>query len=132
MPTTLTPDIALAHERLYPRVTALLKQVERLAVRHPEQPVPPAILGVARGVFKEGRGILGREVGQWAGRALLSLGGLSVGLGQLVAGLEAFEAENAGFSYDLRCVASEVKDAQMPFSRLKPGGLVRGFAPVNP
>lgn len=127
----LTAATALAHERLYPRVIALLKQVERIAARHPDHPVPEAIRAVAKTLFAETRKILGREVGRMAGTAMADLSALAVGLSQLVAGLEAFEAENASFSYDLRAVAWDVPKAQMPVSRLKPKGLVKGFAPVN-
>lgn len=131
-PTTLTPAIALAHERLYPRVTALLKQVERTAMRHPQAAVPPATLAVAKSLFAEARKILGREAGRIARSATGDLSALALGLGQVVAMLEAFEAANSSFSYELRAVAWDVPKAEMPVSRLKPAGLVKGFAPVNP
>lgn len=131
-PTTLTAAIAVAHERLYPRVTALLKQVERSASRHPEHPVPAATRNIANALFAEARKILGREAGRIAGTATADLSALALGLGQVVAMLEAFEAANSSFSYDLRAVAWDVRNAKMPVSRLKPAGLVKGFAPVNP
>ncbi len=66
-----------------------------------------------------------------AGAAMGDLSALAVGLSQLVAGLEAFEAEHASFSTELRAVAWDVPKARMPVSRLKPKGLVKGFPPVN-
>lgn len=129
---TLTATTALAHERLYPRVTALLKQVERSAVRHPEHPVPATTWAVANTLFAEARKILGREGGLGARGAGADLSALAVGLGQLVAMLEAFEAANSSFSHELRAVAWDVPKVQMPVSRLKPKGMVNGFAPVNP
>ena len=130
--STLTAAIAQAHERLLPRVTALLKQVERSAVRQPQAPVPAATRAVARTLFAEARKILGREAGLLAGAGPADLSALSVGLGQLAAGLEAFEAAHSSYSADLRCVAWDVPGAPLPVSRLKPTGLVKGFAPVNP
>lgn len=94
--TALTPAIALAHERLYPRVTALLKQVERAAARHPQHPVPEATSAVARPLFAEARKILGREAMRIAGPGAADLAGLAVRLGQLKAALEAFSAGQQG------------------------------------
>lgn len=130
--TTLTPAIALAHGRLYPRVTALLKQVERSAARHPEHPVPATTRAVANTLIAEARKILGREALRGAGSAMADLSALAVALSQLVAMLEAFEAAHSSFSYELRALAWDVPKAPMPISRLKPRGLVKGFAPVNP
>ena len=131
-PIPLTAAIALAHERLYPRVTALLKQVERSAGRHPEQPVPSATLGVAKALFVEARKILGAEVVGIARSATGDLSALALGLSQVVAMLEAFEAANSSFSSELRAVTWDVPGGRLPVSRLKPAGLVKGFPPVNP
>ena len=131
-PSTLTPTIALAHERLTPRVTALLKQVERSAARHPEHPVPAATRDMSRNLFGEGRKILGREAGRLARGATGDLSGLALALGQLQAGLMAFEAEHSSFSFELRSVAWDVPGPKLVVSRLKPHGLVKGFPPVNP
>lgn len=128
MPTTLTAAIAQAHERLTPRVTALLKQVERSAVRHPQAPVPPATLAVAITLFAEARKILGREAMRIVGSATGDLSALSVGLGQLVAGLEAFEAEHSGWSAKARCVVWRVEGPVLPVTRLKPPGVEAGPA----
>ena len=130
MPTPLTPATARLHEALYPRVTALLKQVERAAAKHPEQPIPPATLGVARGLFGEARKVLGRAVGPRAGLGFADLGGLSLGLGQLVARLEGFEAAHSGFSKKARCVVWHVAGPVLPVTRLKPPGVEAG--PVAP
>lgn len=128
MPTTLTAAIAQAHERLLPRVTALLKQVERSVARQPRAPVPAATRAVARTLFAEARKILGREAGLIAGSAAADLSALSVGLGQLAAGLEAFEAEHSGWSRTQGAVAWRLENgAERPVSRLRsaadrPGG----------
>lgn len=89
MPNTLTAAIARAHERLLPRITALLKQVERSAGRRPQASVPPATRVVAKALFAEARKIIGRGAGLLAGSTPVDLSALSVGLGQLAARLEA-------------------------------------------
>jgi len=135
---TLTTAIALAHERLYPRVAALLTQVERSAARHPEQPVPAATLAVAKTLFAEARKIIGREAMLVAGTATGSLSGLSIGLGQLKAGLEAFEAANSRFDAKLGRVAWSVAGDPLPVRRHKPavsarpGPPQRRETPVDP
>lgn len=128
--STLTAAIALAHERLYPRVTALLKQVERSAARHPEHPVPATTRAVADTLFAEARKILGREALRGAGSATADLSALAVGLGQLVAMLEAFEAEHSGFSAGAKCVVWRLDEPDdrppRPVTRLKPSGIEAG------
>lgn len=128
---TLTPAIALAHERLYPRVTALVKQVERSAARQPGHPVPPATLEVARTLFGEARKILGREAMRGIGVANGDLSALALGLSQLVAQLEGFEAEHSGFSAKAKCVVWRLEGPPMPVTRLKPAGVEAGPKPVN-
>jgi hypothetical protein len=123
---TLTPAIALAHERLTPRVAALLKQVERSAARHPEHPVPEATRAVAKSLFGEARKILGREAMRIVGAATANLSALSVGLGQLVAMLEAFEAEHSGFSAKAKCVVWRLAGPPLPVTRLEPPGVEAG------
>lgn len=119
----LTVTTALAHERLYPRVTALLKQVERSASRHPAHPVPAATRDLARTLFAEARKILGREAMRTAGSASADLSALAVALGQLVAMLEAFEAANSGFSAKARCTLWRVEGPPLPVTRLLPPGV---------
>ena len=126
MPTPLTAAIALAHERLHPRVNALLRQVERSAARHPEHPIPPATLAVARSLFAEARRILGRGAARLTGNATGSLAALGIALGQLVALLEAFEAENSGFSAKARCIVWRLDGPPQPVLRLKPPGVEAG------
>lgn len=121
--STLTPTTALTHERLFPRVTALLKQVERSASRHPDHPIPPATLTVARTLFAEARKILGRDAARIANTATADLSALSVGLSQLVAGLEAFEAANSGWSARLKCTVWRVEGPPQPVRRLLPPGV---------
>lgn len=118
--STLTPAIALAHERLYPRVTALLAQVEKAAGRHAQQPVPAATLAVAQDLFRGGRKIIGREAARLGGGAAADLGALAVGLGQLRAALEAFEAANSGWSARARCTVWRLDGPPLPVTRLKP------------
>jgi hypothetical protein len=130
MPATLTAATALAHERLCPRVAALLGQVERLAVRHPAQPVPPATLSVAEGLFGEARRVLGREAGG-VGRGADDLGSLAVGLGQLAARLAAFEAAHSGWSPEAGAVVWHV-GGTLPVARLQPRRPVKGVSPPQP
>lgn len=120
-PITLSPATALAHERLYPRVTALTKQVERSAIRHPAGPVPSATIEIARTLFAQARKIVGREAMRGAGGASGDLTALSVGLSQLVAMLEAFEGEHSGFSARAKCVVWRfTTGVERPVSRLRP------------
>jgi hypothetical protein len=128
---TLTPAIAQAHERLYPRVTALLAQVEKLAGRHSQQPVPGAMRDVAKALFAEARKVLGREALRNLGGATADLGALSIGLGQLVAGLEAFEAAHSGWSGRAKCTVWTVEGPVMPVKRLKPAGVEAGQAATS-
>lgn len=76
--------------------------------------------------------MLGAEVVGIGRNSTDDLSALALGLSQLVAMLEAFEAANSSFSYDLRAVAWDVPGSGLPVSRLKPTGLVKGFPPVNP
>jgi hypothetical protein len=126
---TLTPVIAQAHERLYPRVIALLAQVEKLAARRPRDPVPEATLTVARELFGAARKILGRNAARIAGTATADLGALAVGLGQLRAGLEAFEAANSRFVPKLGRVGWNVAGEPLPVARLKPTGPQKAAPP---
>jgi len=118
--TSLTAETALAHERLFPRVVALLKQVERAASRHPDQPVSAATRDAAQSIFAQARTILGREGARNAGSATADLSALSLGLGQLLAGLEAFEAKHSALDPKLGRVAWRVAGAPLPVSRLAP------------
>jgi len=124
--STIAPTIALAHERLTPRVAALLKQVERSAARHPQHPVPEAMGEVAKSLFVEARKILGREVMRFAGTASADLSALSIGLGQLVAELEGFEAAHSGWSAKAKCTVWQVEGPVLPVTRLKPPGVEVG------
>lgn len=100
MPTPLTSSLVAAHERLYPRVVALLKQVDR---GRAGAPVSGETAKLARTLCQQAERVLGAEmqaIGIPGGtasrpRALPDQHGLAVTLGQVVAGLEAFEAEHS-------------------------------------
>ncbi|MDB5538555.1 MAG: hypothetical protein JWQ89_282 [Devosia sp.] len=127
-PTTpLTRETILAHERLHPRIAALLKQVERVAARRPAQPVPEESLKLSRTLCREAAKLLGREgrgIGVPAGPAGPGLdhGGLAVALGQAIAALEAFEAEHSGQSKKLGHAIWQIDGPPMPVTRLLPKG----------
>ncbi len=100
-PTETTPPLTreriALRERLYPRVAALRKQVER-AKGTEAAPVESVRLGrelcgeVARFLGRAGRGIgVPREAG-------IDNAALAIALGQALAGLEAFEGEHARLS----------------------------------
>lgn len=97
--STLTPETILAHERLYPRLASLLKQVERVAAQRPMQPVPTESVKLARELCQEAAQLLGRQ-GRGIGvpRGALDHASLAVALGQALAGLEAFEGAHAQLS----------------------------------
>jgi hypothetical protein len=116
---TITAARVARHESLYPRLAALLKQVERV---RPGEAVPEEVLGVERGLSAEARRVLGREGGVPAlPKAALSYGGLAALCGQAVAALGAFEMRHSGHSTSLKCRVWRVAAAEpMPVSRLLP------------
>jgi hypothetical protein len=128
--TTLTAATALAHERLYPRVAALLKQVERAAARHPGHPVPEATRAVAKPLFAEARKILGREAMRGLSGGAVDSAALGVALERLVAALQAFEAEHSAWSAKAKCAVWRVEGPAMPVARLRPAGAIA--APAIP
>lgn len=146
-PTTLTAEIVAAHERLYPRVAALLKQVERVAGRRVGVGVPDETVALARKLCDEARRLLGREgrgivprVGSGKGAEFSSSGstrgsrprpqngqnpdatGLALALGQAVAGLESFESEHSGWSATAKCTVWQLDGPPLPVARLLPPG----------
>lgn len=120
--STLTRDTILAHERLHPRIAALLKQVERVAARRPTQPVPEESMKLSRELCREAARLLGRDGrGIGVGRGTLDHSGLAVMLGQALAGLEAFEAANSVYSAKHGAVCWMLPEGGMePVSRLRP------------
>lgn len=128
MPTpALTPEIIAAHERLYPRLAALLKQVERVAARRPGAEVTEETGRLARELCREAAKLLGRD-GRGIGLpkpvagAPLDHGGLAIHLGQALAGLEQFEATHSGHSKQLGYAIWQVDGPPMPVTRLLPRG----------
>jgi len=108
-PQSLTPTLIAAHERLYPRLSSLLKQVERVASRVPRAPVPPETAQFARELVGRAAKLLGREgrgiaVPHATPSAPLEHAALAVALGQAVAGLEAFEGAHAMLSLRHRAI----------------------------
>lgn len=129
MPTpALTPEIIAAHERLYPRLAALLKQVERVAARRPGVEVTEETGRLARELCREAARLLGRD-GRGIGLpkpvagAPLDHGGLAIHLGQALAGLEQFEATHSGHSKQLGYAIWQVDGPPMPVTRLLPKGV---------
>lgn len=127
MPTpALTPEIIAAHERLYPRLAALLKQVERVAARRPGAEVTEETGRLARELCREAAKLLGRD-GRGIGLpkpvagAPLDHGGLAIHLGQALAGLEQFEALHSLYVHQHHAVCWQLPGgAFVPVSRLKP------------
>ncbi|WP_423065321.1 hypothetical protein [Devosia sp. CN2-171] len=123
MTTTLTEALIATHERLYPRLAALLKQVERVAGQRASTPVPEESARLARQLVGEAATLLGRE-----GRGIavppanktppLDHAGLAVALGQAVAGLEAFEAAHSGWSAKSKCTVWTLDGPPRPVLRL--------------
>ncbi len=122
MPTPLTPSLIASHERLYPRLAALLKQVERA---RGNLLVPEETARVSRELCREAAKLLGRE-----GRGIavpppnkpLDHQGLAVMLGQAVAGLGAFEAAHSGWSPKSKCAVWVIDGPPRPVLRLMPPG----------
>lgn len=123
----LTPEIIAAHERLYPRLAALLKQVERVAARRPGAEVTEETGRLARELCREAARLLGRD-GRGIGLpkpvagAPLDHGGLAIHLGQALAGLEQFEATHSGHSKQLGYAIWQVDGPPLPVTRLLPKG----------
>lgn len=104
MPNPLTPSLIDTHERLYPRLAALLKQLERIAAKRPRDMVPEATLQLAGRLCRQAAALIGKDgrsiiaaLGAAKGPRAVPLdhAGLVVVLGQAVAGLEAFEAAHS-------------------------------------
>lgn len=131
MPITLTEPLIATHERLYPRLAALLKQVERVARQRAGAPVPEETAKLSRELCREAAKLLGREgrgivvpQGSSSGgkAAPLDHAGLAVALGQAVAGLEAFEAAHSGWSAQRKCTVWTLDGPPRPVLRLLPPG----------
>jgi len=140
--TTLTKTLIATHERLYPRLASLLKQVERVAGREPRMEVPAETARLSRDLVREAARLLGPD-----GRGLsvpqgASAGGsapaldharLAIALGQAVAGLEAFEAAHSGWSNDARCAVWRIDGPPQPVLRLlRPGSDANPVPSRNP
>lgn len=129
MPTTLTPALIAAHERLYPRLAALLKQVERVASQRAATPVPEETAKLARELCREAGKLLGREgrgivvpKGPSTASSPLDHAGLAVVLGQAVAGLEAFETAHSGRDFSGNAVWQLPGGETPPVARLRAAG----------
>lgn len=123
--STLTPETILAHERLYPRLASLLKQVERVAAQRPTQPVPAESVKLARELCQEAAQLLGKQgrgiVVPRGAAGVLDHASLAVALGQAVAGLEAFEGEHAQLSARHQAICWTLPDGKrQPVARLLP------------
>ena len=93
----------ISSERLYPRLAALLKQVERVASQRAATSVPEETAKLSRELCREAAKLLGRDgrgivVPAASKAAPLDHAALAVALSQAVAGLEAFEGEHAMLS----------------------------------
>ena len=127
----LTAELIVAQEQLYPRVAALLKQVER-AKGNDAAPPESLRLGreltreVAKLLGKAGRGIgVARHGGRDnAGRdnaSSIDNAALAMGLGQALAGLEAFEAAHAQLSAAHQAICWVLPGGtRVPVARLLP------------
>ena len=131
MPTP-TPTLIATHERLYPRLAALLKQVERARAT---TPVPEETVRLSRELCREAAKLLGRE-GRGIGVPGASKGGpldhgaLAIQLGQAVAGLEAFEAAHSGRDFSGNAVWQLPGGETVPVARLRTAR--PGFATATP
>ncbi len=141
MPTTLTKTVIATHERLHPRLAALLKQVERVAGKRPGEPVPEETLKLSQTLIREAAKLLGREGrgisapkgSSAAGKAALDHQNLAVALGQALAGLEAFEGTHTVLAGGVR--SWQLGDGtRQPVARLLAKTSARGAttAPAKP
>lgn len=128
---TLTPALIATHERLHPCLASLLKQIERVAAKHPGLGVPEETARLARELCRDAAKLLGR-----AGRGIsvpqrssagtkstpLDHATLAIALGQALVGLEAFEAEHSGWSGTRKCAVWRLDGPERPVRRLLPPG----------
>ncbi len=120
MSRPVSAALAITHEALYPRLEALLRQVEAIAARRPGAPVPAATRAAAEALlFDAQRFAPQRKAGLPA--AADTYGPLATALGQALARLSAFEtahsawsAPHAGFVWRLP------RHALRPVERLRP------------
>lgn len=136
-PTPLTRERAIAHENLHARLSALLKQLERVAARRPFEPVPAETLALASGLCREAKKLLGRagrsvpvpqagkagktgKAGAAPDHAGRDHAGLLALLGQALVELEGFEAAWSGHSATLGYAIWDVPGPALPVKRLLP------------
>lgn len=118
----ITARTAARHEAVYLRLQALLKQTQAIAVRRPEALLPEATRILAEGLLFDARPFLPgpKRRRDWP-LVAADQAGLAVQLGQLQAGLDAFEIRHTGWNAKLACLLWSVSDARdLPVRRLRP------------
>jgi len=92
----VTPEEAARHEALVTKLLRLLRQVEGIFARRPEEPVSEGVRGIAADLLFESEAFLSRRVGVLPEPAP-DYFGLAAQLGQALAGLETFEARHTAW-----------------------------------
>jgi len=93
----VTYALAERHEALWLRLKALIDQVAATAHRHPHKPVTAQTRNVAEAILGEARVFLPRGTRERLPPAAPDWGGLLTQLGQVLAQMEAYEAQNTGW-----------------------------------
>jgi len=118
----VTARTAARHEAVYLRLQALLKQTQAIAAKRPEALLPEATRILAEGLLFDARPFLSgaRRRRDWPAVSA-DQAGLAVQLGQVQAGLEAFEIAHTSWNTKLGCLLWLASDARdLPVRRLRP------------
>ena len=105
-----------AHEKLYPELERLTRQVEAMTKRNPAAPVPPATSAIAADLLFEAQRFSGGRRG--LPEIAADVGGLATQLGRALARLDAFEAAYAAWDPRLNCFVWALRDP-LPVRRLR-------------
>jgi len=121
----VTYVLAERHEALWLRLKALVDQVAATAHRHPAKPASEATRAVAEAILAESRVFLPRAAREKLPVAAPDWGGLLTQLGQALALLEAYEAQNTGYDRASGARMWRGTESEFPVRRLAPNIVIK-------
>ncbi|GGF36070.1 hypothetical protein GCM10011321_28880 [Youhaiella tibetensis] len=116
----VTYALAERHEALWLRLKTLLDQVAATAHRHPAKPASEITRAQAEAILAEARVFLPRATREKLPEAAPDWGGLLTQLGQALAHLEAYEAQNTGWDPAIGARMWRAVRETFPVRRLAP------------
>ncbi len=124
-PTKRTAD---RHEALVLRLEALVRPIEAIAARRPDEPVPASLARAAEALLFDARRFT-RQRGIPA--AAPAYAGLAVQLSAARARLEAFELRHTAWDPALKCVVWITEGEKLPLRRLRPQPAIGPRSPAQ-